>query len=183
MVSRSTMTTHLKRTGELLSLILRPQERPRKEHATRGTTRVALRQCQEPCLHEQRKLVGCRSFKRENHYRLKPDAEPPPEFRDLARALGQFGTGMRNYAVIDVPVEPMPNETGREFLHRFDITATGVGMARRPREVRTRSRTEIVNVAEQIACAWGHATATAVERNLQRAGRPAISLTGRLKGV
>src|SRR6202035_2920100 len=90
-----------------------------------------------------------RPFKRENHYWLKTYTEAPLDSPDHAPALRQLGGRMRNNTVIDMAIQPMPYEAGGKFFHRFEVTAAGAGMARRPGEVRMSSRTELVNMAEK----------------------------------
>ena len=92
----------------------------------------------EPRLHEQRKLLRRRSFKRENHYRLKTDAEASLDLPDHARTLRQLDGRMGNQTVIDMAVQSVPYEAGRKFFRRFEVAAAGAGMARRPGEVRMR---------------------------------------------
>ena len=103
----------------------------------------------EPRLREQRELPRRGPFKRENHYRLQADTETPLDSSDQAPALRQLGGGIGDCAMIDVPPQAMPYETGPKFLHRVEVAAAGTGVGGSPGEIRMRSGIETIYMVKK----------------------------------
>src|SRR5512146_2915506 len=104
---------------------------------------------EEPRLREQRVLHRRRPLERENHYRLKTNAEAPFDSCDHALTLCQFGCGMSNRALIYVAAEPMPYEASGKILHRLEVITARACMARGPCKIRMRPRAEMIDMTEQ----------------------------------